>query len=254
MKVVILAAGRGKRMGEYTENTTKAMLPLQSEKGAFSRKPMLQITIEACVKAGFTEFVIVVGYRKQDIMDHFGDGSKYNISIKYVTQHNICAGTANAVECTKFFFDGYDSVTEETPFFLIYGDVVPTLCDLEKMVQTHKHESGGESIANGVMAVRTVDDPQRYGVVETDDDGNILRIVEKSPNPPTNLINAGMYILPTLIFQHIKNTKLSERGEYELTESIQLLIDSGREMKTAVVSGLKDVGTKQVYQSLNSKL
>ena len=139
-------------------------------------------------------------------------------------------------------------------FFLIYGDVVPTQSDIQRIFRifnTYKLEYYGNRI--GVMAVRTVDDPQRYGVVEKDDSNNILRIVEKSPNPPTNLINAGIYILPIDIFTHIKNTQLSERGEYELTESIQKLIDSDVNVKVCEVTGLKDIGTKQIYESMACK-
>lgn len=242
MKVVILAAGRGTRMGEFTETTTKAMLPITTNTGKNGRtetKPMLQVTIEQFINCGFNEFVIVVGYRKKDIIEYFGDGSQLGAKISYVTQHNISAGTANAVECSKYFFDYADSFTD---FFLVFGDVVPTVKDIISTLIVWARDT--ECAA---MAVRTVDDPQRYGVVETNINGDIIRIVEKSPNPPTNLINAGMYILPVEIFKHIKNTKLSERGEYELTESIQYLIDSGISVKPAEVSGVKDIGTKEVY-------
>jgi len=245
MKVVILAAGRGKRMGEFTETTTKAMLPITTNtggNGTTETKPMLEVTIEQFLSCGFNEFVIVVGYRKRDIIEYFGDGSKFGATIQYVTQHNICAGTANAVECSKYFFDYANSFDE---FFLVFGDVVPTVKDIISTLIVWARDPEGAA-----MAVRTVEDPQRYGVVETNTSGNIVRIVEKSPNPPTNLINAGMYILPVEIFTHIKNTKLSQRGEYELTESIQYLIDSGISVRPAEVSGVKDIGTKEVYNSL----
>ena len=258
MKVVILAAGRGKRMGEWTEAKTKAMLPIKvHENVGVNRincvvdKPMLQVTIERCVDVGLTEFVIVVGYRKKDIIDHFGDGSKYGASIKYVTQKNVCAGTADAVGCASFCFDGHDYVDEATAFMLIYADVVPTTSDITHIFNCYVKS---EQKISGVMAVRTVEDPQRYGVVEVDDNQKILRIVEKSPNPPTNLINAGIYVLPVDVFRHIKKTPLSERGEYELTESIQMFINEGNEMKVQPVTGLEDIGTKQIYELFQKKL
>ena len=245
MKVVILAAGRGKRMGEFTEEKTKAMLPIYSftdtSTNPNQKKPMLQITIEQFVACGLNDFIIVVGYRKEDILDYFGDGSRFGATIKYVTQENVCAGTANAVECSKQIFKNERGET----FFLVYGDVVPTKNDILNIAL--RHQASFQNI--GVMAVRTVDDPQRYGVVEKDEDDNITRIVEKSMNPPTNLINAGIYILPTKIFEHIEKTKLSERGEYELTDSIQQLINCGTQVKTCEVSGLKDIGTKQIYET-----
>jgi NDP-sugar pyrophosphorylase family protein len=125
MKVVILAAGRGKRMGEYTETTTKAMLPILTEDQQM--KPMLQITIERFVKVGLKEFILVVGYRKEDIIGFFGDGKNFGAKIQYITQKNPCAGTADAVRCVNYFFEGHQDVDHETPFYLVFGDVVSIL-------------------------------------------------------------------------------------------------------------------------------
>jgi dTDP-glucose pyrophosphorylase len=286
MKVVILAAGRGKRMANWTQNTTKAMLPIRvDDHKLYKSKPMLEITIEQFIQAGFKEFVIVVGYRKNDIKNYFGDGSRWGAIIKYVTQHDICAGTADAVRSSEFFFDGYfDTEQECKSFFLVYGDVVPTKKDIELLISKYNNHNLNNNLNNnlnhnlnnnlnnnlnqskdtkvvdcGVMGVRRVNDPERYGVVELDntlDDtygdsrkDNIVRIVEKSPNPPTNLINAGIYILPQEIFKYIRNTSLSQRGEYELTDSIQLLINSGNSVVCQPVDGLKDIGTKEIYET-----
>ena len=250
MKVVILAAGRGKRMGEWTDGKTKAMLPIYENPSDVKPKPMLQITIERFRQSGFDEFIIVVGYRKYDIISHFGDGSSMGIKIKYVTQKNPCAGTADAVACSNYFFDGHDSIDDATSFFLVYADVIPTCQDIDNIFRKY---ISIEKKTCGVMAVRTVNDPQRYGVVELDENEAIIRIVEKSPNPPTNLINAGIYILPVEIFKFIKKTPLSVRGEYELTDSMQLLINSDIVMKTQAVDGFKDIGTKQIYEDENNK-
>lgn len=173
MKVVILAAGRGKRMGEYTDSTTKAMLPILSDDHTL--KPMLQITIERFVKVGLKEFIIVVGYRKQDIIAFFGDGEKFGAKIQYVTQKNVCAGTADAVRCVNYFFEGHQNVDHETPFFLVFGDVVPTEHDIELIFIKYIESVRENNFKHcGVMAVRTVDDPQRFGVVEVRN-GNIVR-------------------------------------------------------------------------------
>jgi UDP-N-acetylglucosamine diphosphorylase / glucose-1-phosphate thymidylyltransferase / UDP-N-acetylgalactosamine diphosphorylase / glucosamine-1-phosphate N-acetyltransferase / galactosamine-1-phosphate N-acetyltransferase len=246
MKVVILAAGRGKRMGEWTDTKTKAMLPIYENPNDIRPKPMLQITIERFRQAGLDDFVIVVGYRKNDIIAHFGDGSSMGIKIKYVTQKNPCAGTADAVACSNYFFEGHDYIDETCAFFLVYADVIPSCQDIDIMIRKYV---SSEKESCGVMAVRTVSDPQRYGVVEINEKDEIIRIVEKSPNPPTNMINAGIYILPMDIFKFIKKTPISVRGEYELTDSIQMLINSDASMKIQSVNDFKDIGTKQIYEA-----
>jgi bifunctional UDP-N-acetylglucosamine pyrophosphorylase/glucosamine-1-phosphate N-acetyltransferase len=236
MKVVILAAGRGTRMEEFTQNTTKAMLIIKDQNNI--KKPMLQITMEKCVECGLKEFIFVVGYRKEDIYKHFGDGSKWGVNINYVTQPNIKAGTADAVRWTKEY------LKNEKEFLLIYGDIVPSKEDLENLISG---VSGGSNNVRGVMAVRTVENPERYGVVETK--GCVItRIIEKSKNPPTNLANAGIYVLPfPEIFEEISKTALSERGEFELTDSIQQVIDRGLIIKWQKISNVKDIGTKKEY-------
>jgi dTDP-glucose pyrophosphorylase len=253
MKIVILAAGRGKRMKEWTQDTTKSMLYIRSDSS--QTKPMLQVTIEQFIQSGFKEFIIVVGYRKNDIKDHFGDGSFLGADIKYVTQHNICAGTADAVRCSNFFFEGYENVQKCSPFFLVYGDVVPDISDINSLITKYNSSEGELSSGScGIMGVRRVDDPQRFGVVELNSnkgcEDQIIRIVEKSMDPPTNLINAGIYILPFEIFKHIRNTSLSQRCEFELTDSIQLMIDSGVPVLCQSVNdNLKDFGTKEIYET-----
>jgi len=234
MKVVILAAGRGKRMGKWTENTTKTMLKLND-------KPLLTITIENCKAYGLNDFILVVGYRKDDIIETFKDGKEMGINVRYSIQQNICGGTADALNCVDFFFPDKDE-----SFILIYGDVVPTAADiggLLKCAQINKDKDCA------IMGVRKVEDPTRYGVVETNDD-NVINIVEKSKNPPSNIINAGIYILPVKMFDHAKNTPLSERGEYELTDSLMMYLRNGGCIKWHILTGLKDIGTKQIYEKI----
>jgi len=226
--VVILAAGRGKRMGKYTDDCTKAMLPIKE-------KPIIATTIERCRINGLTDFVIVVGYRKEDIMDYFGDGQKFGIKVTYVVQENICGGTANAVQVTEPYI-------KHSKFMLIYGDIIPTTQDIKNLAH----------LARNAMGTRYVEDPTRHGVVELDGD-KIINIIEKSPNPPSNYANAGIYVLPNPdIFEHIKKTKKSPRGEYELTDSIQYYIDSGGIVYRYHISGLKDIGTLKEYECIKS--
>jgi bifunctional UDP-N-acetylglucosamine pyrophosphorylase/glucosamine-1-phosphate N-acetyltransferase len=99
------------------------------------------------------------------------------------------------------------------------------------------------------MAVRTVPDPERYGVVQTKED-HIIEILEKCQKPPTNLINAGLYVLDHHIFKYIAQTPLSARGEYELTTSMQMFIDDGFVLRFGRIDNVLDIGTKEIYDEI----
>lgn len=238
IQAVILAAGRGKRMGKYTEECTKVMLPIPTneDKHSTNKKPMLARTVENCTLNGITDFVFVVGYRKDDIVKYFGNGKHLGVNVTYVVQNDICGGTADAVRVVE-------NVLNTTKFILIYGDVVPSTDDIFNLVQK-------ASKGQNVMGTRFVKDPSRYGVVEMNSRDEIIRIVEKSPNPPSNSINAGVYVLPNPeIFGYIRKTKKSPRGEYELTDSIQHYIEDGGVINSCPVSNL-DIGTQEEYEKL----
>lgn len=225
MQVVILAAGRGTRMQHLTETCQKTMLPLH---GA----PLLATTIDRFEQAGFKEFILVVGYRKEDIIEYFENKS----NIQYVEQNNIKGGTADAVRIVEDKIKGN--------FVLVYGDVVPS----QETVRALSLQLAAEKTT---MATRTVSDPQRYGVVELNEQGFITRIHEKSANPPSNVVNAGLYVLPVSIFDCIRETPLSERGEYELTTSIEMWIKKGGEMTCCPVDERSlDIGTIEEYTDL----
>lgn len=248
--VVILAAGRGTRMGELTENQQKTMLPLQG-------KPLLEITMERFVKEGFTNFVFVVGYRKENIISHFEHLRKVNelyknVNVTYTPQENIKGGTADAVRVceddVKRLGCGSSNESSNEVFVLVYGDVVPS----RNTVLTLKENS---SISQPIMTVRTVPDPERYGVVEIDNVW-VTGIHEKCENPPTNLINSGMYVLPNLIFDYIHRTPLSQRGEYELTTSIEMLIETHPKwlIWRYIDEENLDVGTASEYNKFNEQV
>lgn len=225
MQVVILAAGRGTRMHHFTEKCQKTMLPLHGE-------PLLATTINRFEQAGFKEFILVVGYRKEDIVEYFERKS----NIQYVEQNNIKGGTADAVRIVEDKIKGN--------FVLVYGDVVPSQ---ETVRALSLHFASGKA----TMAVRTVSDPQRYGVVELNAQGFITRIHEKCANPPSNVVNAGLYVLPASIFECIRETPLSERGEYELTTSIEMWIKKGGQMTCCPVDERSlDIGTIEEYTVL----
>lgn len=235
---VILAAGRGTRMKQHTDNLTKAMLPITDINDGVS-KPTLHVIVDRCKAHDINDFIFVVGYRKQDIIDYFQTEYKNSINAVFVEQTNITGGTADAVRCVEPYIRFNES------FILIYGDVVPSLETVE-MLKKYCH------IKQPVMAVRTVPDPERYGVVKCNGD-NVVEILEKCQNPPTNLINAGLYVLNYLIFKYITLTPLSARGEYELTTSLQLFINDGATLKYCPIDNVLDIGTKEIYEEITQQ-
>jgi len=201
MKGYILAAGEGLRMRPLTSNIPKPLLPVAG-------RPFLEHNIEALKEAGIRDLILLVGWRAQRVREHFGDGKSFGVRIEYVEQKERL-GTAHAVGMIKGMVD--------SPFFCLYGDVVLTKESVKGVVDHHKKVSGS------VMALTTVEDPRRYGSIVAEN-GVVKDIVEKAEVPPSNLINAGAYVLEPEIFEAIAETRKSPRGEYEITDSLKLLM------------------------------
>jgi glucose-1-phosphate thymidylyltransferase long form len=222
MKAVILAGGEGKRLGKLTENLPKPMMPV-------SGKPLIRRTIDSLVDYGIRDFLLVVGYRKEDIIDYLGDGSQMDINVKYVEQKDRL-GSAHAISLARDFVGDN--------FLLVYGDVVFD----DSVIFTLLKKAGKVDCA---LTSKEVDNPEKYGVLKTKGE-KVVGLVEKSPNPPSNLINAGIYLFSKDIFEAIDKTPLSPRGEYEITDSIQYLIDSGKKVVHVPIKGhWIDVGTRE---------
>jgi UDP-N-acetylglucosamine diphosphorylase/glucosamine-1-phosphate N-acetyltransferase len=197
MKAVILAAGEGNRMRPLTYTRPKVMLPL-------ANKPILEHLLIELKKSGIKEFTIVVGYHSETIRQHFGDGARWGVSIDYVTQRKQL-GTAHAVKMVEGFVKG--------KFLLANGDVLLKAEDIEKIMAKH----------NVTLSLIEMKDTKDLGVVEVV--GNKLKAIhEKVAKPPSNLVNAGVYLLTPEIFVAIARTEKSPRGEYELTDSLQILL------------------------------
>lgn len=202
MRAVILAAGEGTRMRPLTENRPKVMLPV-------ANRPMLEYTLLAARDAGITDILLIVGFHKESIIGYFGDGSKWGLNIEYATQEQQ-RGTGDAFGMAEGHFDDR--------FVALNGDVTVSAAHLKKLLSRRE---------DAVISVKQVANPQAFGVIETNGP-LVTRIVEKSPEPPTNLANAGVYLFSPSIFDAIARTPLSPRGEIEVTDSLQYLIDSGK--------------------------
>jgi len=225
---VVLAAGRGTRLQPVTSDTSKCMLPLLG-------RPILWHILDMVRRAGITHVQIIVGYRKEKIIDYFGDGLEIGLHINYIEQKTR-DGTAHAI--------GLASVDED--FLVLNGDTLVDFEDIETIVKSHAGDA--------TLGVRRVEDPQQYGVVEVED-GRVKSIVEKPKDFISDLANAGIYAFSPEIFAAIDKTEKSERGEYEITTSIELLVKEGREVRAIELLGLwSDIGSPWNYLDSNKVL
>jgi len=182
-------------MRPLTTSLPKVMLPVAG-------RPLLEHIILRAHGAGANRFVLVVGYGADAVRSYFGDGSLLGVKIDYALQDKQL-GTGHALMAAE-------SLAEDR-FLVINGDVLPDEEALQEMAR------GGAAVS----AIK-VDDPTRYGVF-TEENGYFKSVVEKSANPPSNLANAGIYLLERSIFDALRRAPLSVRGEYELTDGLNLL-------------------------------
>ncbi len=204
MKAVVLAAGEGVRLRPLTITRPKHLIPVGG-------KPLLEHILLAIKSAGLNEAVIVVHYMAERIKENFGDGSKLGLKLEYVFQPEI-RGTADAIIPAEPYVSDH--------FLMLYGDLYVTTKVVKAVLKAHKSEGNPAS-----MAVVPVQHPEHYGIIRLDG-SRVTDIIEKPKQgeAPTNLANAGVYVLPTQIFERIRQTLPSLRGEYEITDSLRFLL------------------------------
>jgi UDP-N-acetylglucosamine diphosphorylase / glucose-1-phosphate thymidylyltransferase / UDP-N-acetylgalactosamine diphosphorylase / glucosamine-1-phosphate N-acetyltransferase / galactosamine-1-phosphate N-acetyltransferase len=208
MKAVLLAAGEGVRLLPITATRPKHLIKVGG-------KPILQFCLEAVKNAGVTEVVVVTHYMGDAIRRYFGDGGEMGMKIIYVGQEKVL-GTGNAAAVAEPLVDG--------DFVLVYGDLLFGVDAVKDVLKQFKH---GKTAA--VMGVVPVDKPENYGIIEFDPEKKVKRIVEKpaAGKVPSNLANAGVYAFSTEVFDKLKHTKASVRGEWELTDAVTMLAKEG---------------------------
>lgn len=206
MKAVILAAGEGVRMRPLTLTRSKHMIPVAG-------KPILGHILDALRQLGIRDILLVVGYKRELVTSHFGDGSDFGLNLQYAVQKKI-SGTADAVGYAEDFVGSED-------FLMLYGDLLMTGGAISSVLEGYRRAGAP------LMAVVPADEPERYGVVKVKD-GMVKALVEKPPKgeAPTELINAGIYVFDSKIFRLIGRTSPSLRKEFELTDSIRLLLEN----------------------------
>jgi len=224
MKAVVLAAGKGTRLHPLTLTRPKHLVQVGG-------KPIIDNVLEALRGAGIVDVVFIVNYMADLLQNHLGDGASHGMRFEYAVQKQL-RGTADAASFAEPF------VKED--FLLTYGDWLTTPEAIRTVLQAHEKER-----PTVTMAVVPVENPEHYGIVELDN-FHVKRIVEK-PTPdeaPSNLANAGVYVLSKDVFDAVKRTEPSPRGEFEITDSLSLLLRAGQEIVASKLSAndMFDVG------------
>jgi len=235
MKGVIVAAGIGTRLRPLTDTIPKAMVEV-------SGKPMILYTVEKMKEAGITEICIVVGYLPDKIKDYLGDGSSFGVKITYVVQEEQ-KGLAHAVACAEAFVNN-------EPFTVLLID------NFHKQVFSDILMAHTGSECEASIVVKEVEDPSQLGVAVLDESGNVQKILEKPKELISNFAAIGLYFFNSgKIFDVIRNLEPSARGEYEITDSIQKLIESGSKVQAIKLQGWwLDVGQFSDLEEAERKL
>jgi glucose-1-phosphate thymidylyltransferase len=226
MKGVLLSGGTGSRLRPITHTGPKQLVPV-------ANKPVLQYAVEDLKKAGITEIGVILGNKgREEIQELLGDGSEYGVDITYIVQGNPL-GLAHAAGCARDFV-GDDN------FVMYLGDNIlkSGVTDLVESFEAGDYGAG--------IALQEVDHPQQFGIADVDEDGNVTELIEKPDDPPTNLALIGMYVFSPAVFDAIEDLEPSWRGELEITDAIQDLLEDGYEIDSHVVTGWwKDTGTPE---------
>ena len=209
MKAIILAAGEGRRMRPLTYTRPKVMLPL-------ANKPILEHLLIEAEKAGIREFIFVVGYHDEQVRNYFGNGDKWGASIDYCSQRRQL-GTADALKMVERLVDGN--------FLMINGDILVNHKDIKRLINK----------SDNTLSVVKVKDTQDLGMVELSE-GKVVHIHEKTEKPSSRMANAGLYLFTPDIFDAISQTPKSPRGEYDITDSLHLMIDKGHHISYQEIS------------------
>ncbi|NUC70872.1 sugar nucleotidyltransferase [Haloterrigena sp. SYSU A558-1] len=222
MQAVVLAAGKGTRIRPLTEDKPKVLVEVDG-------KPLIENVFDNLIDIGVSEFVVVVGYRKEQIIERYGD-EYCGTPITYAHQREQL-GLAHAILQAEPHID--------SDFVLMLGDNL-FRANLGDVINRQQ-----EARADAAFLVEEVpyEEASRYGVLDTNEYGEIVEVVEKPDDPPSNLVMTGFYTFTPEIFHACHLVQPSDRGEYELPDAIDLLIQSGRTIDAIRMDGWRiDIG------------
>ena len=222
MKALVLAGGSGSRLRPITHTYAKQLLPV-------ANKPVLFYGLEAIRDAGITDVGIVVGDTAPAIQEAVGDGSAFGLSVTYLRQ-DAPRGLAHAVIVARDFLGGDDFVMYLGDNFIV-GGITPLV------------EEFRSSRPDAQIMLTSVPDPRQFGVAELDTAGEVVGLEEKPQRPKSDLALVGVYIFTPAVHEAVSQLAPSWRGELEITEAIQWLIDQGRKVRSTTITGYwKDTG------------
>lgn len=226
MKGVVLAAGKGSRLYPVTKAVPKPLLPI-------ANRPTLAYAFDQFRDCGIHEVCVVIGDNERPMRESLGDGSAFGLAISYARQTEPL-GLAHAVSFTTDFVAGDD-------FMLYLGDAI-----YDQSLAPYVGQFYESGCAN-LNLVREVENPRRFGVANVVD-GRIVKLVEKPAVPESNLAMAGMYIFGPQIWDVLPSLSPSARGEYEITDAIQTMVDQGHLVVPGVYPGRWfDTGTLESF-------
>ncbi|MCK9893834.1 glucose-1-phosphate thymidylyltransferase [Frankia sp. AgB32] len=222
MKALVLAGGSGTRLRPITHTSAKQLVPV-------ANKPVLFYGLEAIREAGIVDVGIIVGETAAEIETAVGDGSAFGIRVTYI-QQEAPLGLAHAVLIARDFLGDDD-------FVMYLGDNL-IIGGISSLVEEFRRNA-----PDALILLTKVDNPSAFGVAELGAEGRIVRLVEKPQVPPSDLALVGVYMFGTAIHEAVRAIKPSARGELEITEAIQWLVDGDRDVSSHLVEGYwKDTG------------
>ena len=221
MKALILAGGAGTRLRPITHSRAKQLVPV-------ANKPILFYGIEAMVDAGITDIGVIVGDTRDEVMAALGDGSAFGASITYIPQ-DAPLGLAHCVLIARPFLG-------DDEFVMYLGDNLLEQ-DLSAFVSAFSAARESSTPPSAQILLKHVPDPHRFGIATLDADGHVVHLVEKPSDPPSDLALVGVYLFDATIHEAVASIKPSDRGELEITDAIQWLIDERHVVRCELLSG-----------------
>jgi glucose-1-phosphate thymidylyltransferase len=221
MKALILAGGAGTRLRPITHTRAKQLVPV-------ANKPILFYGIEAMVAAGIIEIGVIVGDTRDEVMAALGDGSQFGAKITYIPQ-DAPLGLAHCVLIAHEFLGDDD-------FVMYLGDNLLEQ-DLGAFVAVFEAERDGEEPPSAQILLKQVPDPHRFGIATLDSAGNVVALIEKPADPPSDLALVGVYLFTAKVHEAVAAIEPSPRGELEITDAIQWLVDQGERVRCELLTG-----------------
>ncbi len=221
MKSLILAGGAGTRLRPITHTRAKQLVPV-------ANKPILFYGIESMVAAGITEIGVIVGDTRAEVMEALGDGSAFGARRTYIPQDEPL-GLAHCVLIAREFLADDD-------FVMYLGDNLLEQ-DLAAFVAAFEAARQGVDPPAAQILLKQVPDPHRFGIATLDADGHVVQLVEKPDDPPSDLALVGVYLFTARIHDAVAAIEPSARGELEITDAIQWLVDGDERVRCELLTG-----------------